>query len=74
MQLQNLEVIKLEKLLNGSNKIPMLFKQFCEAPNLKKLRIDMNGLDPQSILPEFLKKQTTIQKLNLTNLSAVSGL
>ena len=69
-----MEVIKLERLLNCSEKIIMLFKQFCQAPNLKKLRVDMNGLNPLPILPAFFESQNTILKLNLTNLSASDGL
>ena len=55
-QLNNLEVIKLEQFKSTKDKIPLLFKQLCEAPKLKKLRVDMNGLDPLPILSDFFLK------------------
>ena len=74
VQLNNLQVLKIESFLHGADKLPLLFKQFCHCRNLQKLKIDMNGADPLLILPDFFSNQKTIKELNLIGLNTDNGL
>ena len=52
-QLQNLTEVRLEKLEHDAGKIAALFEQFCEAPQLRKVKADMNGMNPLPVLSPF---------------------
>lgn len=59
---------------HGEDKLVRLFRQFAQAPRLRKIKIDLDKMNPIPALKPFLSCENSVRSLNILNFSLLSGI
>jgi Ran GTPase-activating protein (RanGAP) involved in mRNA processing and transport len=51
-----------------------LFRQFAQAPKLRKIKIDLDKMNPIPALKPFFSSENSVRSLNILNFSLLSGI